>query len=105
MNFDYSAKSIPLADERTYNEMMIYAVEKFGKELTWRAWHKLNPNAKTTNKETFDLKSTKAPPNVPELKPFKEGLAKLVKNVKFKERSNTFMGKLNMEIKRVDSAS
>ena len=82
---------------------MIYAVEKFGKELTWRAWHKLNPNAKTTNKETFDLKSTKAPPNVPELKPFKEGLAKLVKNVKFKERSNTFMSKLNMEIKKISS--
>jgi hypothetical protein len=37
MNFEYSAKNIPLADERTM-EMIIHAIEKFGRSISWRAF-------------------------------------------------------------------
>ena len=62
MNFDFSVKNIPLADEKTYREMMIRAIEKFQRNLAWRVWHKLNPNTATSTKETYNFRSTKPPP-------------------------------------------
>ena len=65
MNFDFSVKNIPLADEKTYKEMMIRAIEKFQRNLAWRVWHKLNPNISTSKKETYGFRSTNPPPNLP----------------------------------------
>ena len=39
---------------------------------------------------TFDLNSTKCPPQVKELMPFQEDLIKLVKNLRFRKVDNKF---------------
>ena len=88
MNFEYSAKNIPLADEKTYMEMMIHSVEKFERNISWRAWFKLNPDVVIKDKETYDFKSTRASPKLIELRPFKIALTKLIQGIKFRKRSN-----------------
>ena len=40
MNFDFSQKNIPLGDRKTYMEMMIGAIEKFDRNLSWRVFFK-----------------------------------------------------------------
>ena len=63
MNFDFSAKNIPIANEKVILEMMIHAYEKFNRSITWRSWFKLHPNERPRSKETFDFKSIRAPPH------------------------------------------
>ena len=91
MNFEFSAKNIPLADRRTYFEMMIQAIEKFGRNISWRVFFKLNPNLVTKGKETFGFGSTKAPPRLLELRAFEKDLVKLMQRIKFRKRSNNFL--------------
>ena len=79
MNFEFSAKNIPIANKRTYFEMMIRAVEKFGRNISWRAFFKLNPNIVPIAKETFGLRSTRASPRLKELKEFEKDLVKMWK--------------------------
>ena len=78
MNFEYSAKNITLADERTYMEMMIHAIEKFGRNISWRAFFKLNPHMVSKTKETYGFGSLRAPPRLKELKDFEKDLVKLM---------------------------
>ena len=101
MNFEYSAKNIPLADERTYMEMMIHAIEKFGKNITWRAFFKLNPQIVSKTKETYGFGSLRAPPRLKELKEFEKDLVKLMQNIRFRKRSNSFLGSLKREIRKI----
>ena len=56
--------------------------------LSWRAFHFLNPSS-NVKKETYDFKSTKAPPIVPELDAFKMDMYDLVKNVMMKPKHLT----------------
>ena len=101
MNFEYSAKNIPLADEKTYMEMMIHAIEKFGRNISWRAFFKLNPNVVTKTKETYGFKSTNAPPRLMELRAFEKDLVKLMQGIKIRKRSNDFLGTLKKEVRKI----
>ena len=101
MNFEFSAKNIPIADKRTYSEMMIQAIEKFNRNVSWRAFFKLNPDLVTQTKETFGFGSTKAYPRLKELRSFENELVKLMQRIKFRKRSNNFLGTLKREIKKL----
>ena len=80
---------------------MIRSVEKFGRNISWRALFKLNTNIVSRAKETFGFRSTKAPPRIKELKDFESDLVKLVQTVKFRKRSNPFLEKLKEETKKI----
>ena len=43
VKFDYSMKNIPIPSEREFIIELISSVEKFIKNLKWRAFHYLNP--------------------------------------------------------------
>ena len=101
MNFEFSPKNIPLGDKKTYFEMMIQAIEKFGRNISWRAFFKLYPNLVTNSKETFGFRSTKAAPRLKQLKDFERDLVKLMQNIKFRKRGNKFLTTLNGEIKKI----
>ena len=101
MNFEFSAKNIPQADKRTYMEMMIHSIEKFGKNISWRAFFKLNPSIVTKTKETYGFGSTRAPPRLKELKDFEKDLVKLMQGIRFRKRSNSFLGNLKREIRKI----
>ena len=102
MNFDFSQKNIPLGDRTTYMEMMIGAIEKFDRNLSWRAYFKLNPHLVTKSKENFGFRSTKAAPRVKELNAFERDLVKLLQNVKFRRRGKPFLTNLKEEVKRIN---
>ena len=83
-------------------EMMIGAIEKFDRNLSWRAFFKLNPHLVTKSKETFGFGSTRAAPRVKELIAFERDLVKLLQNVKFRRRSKPFLASLKDEIKKIN---
>ena len=100
--FEHSAKNIPLGENKVYLEMLIQAIEKFSRNISWRCFFKLNPELKSRAKEYFGFNSTRAPPRILELKEFEEALAKLLRNIKFRKRSNPFLAKLKDEIKKIN---
>ena len=102
MNFDFSQKNIPLGDRTTYMEMMIKAIEKFGRNLSWRALFKLNPNLVTKAKETFGFRSIRAAPRIKELAAFERDLVSLLQQIKFRKRSTPFLSTLKDEMKKID---
>ena len=102
IDFEFgSAKNIPLASKREYMEMMIQALEKFDRSISWRVHFKLNPHLVSKGKETFGFNSCKAPPRMKELKEFEKDLIKPILNIKFKKRSNSFLTSLKKEIGKI----
>ena len=53
MNFEYSAKNIPIAEPKIIKEMMIQTSEKFMRTISRKIWHKTNPNPTAQTKETY----------------------------------------------------
>ena len=74
-NFNYSMKCVPIPSEEEYKLQFLHSIHKLDKNMRWRAFHFLNPDAKKNSKETYGLNSTSAPPPIKELRPFQEGLA------------------------------
>ena len=50
-------------------------------------------------KETYGFKSRNSPPQINDLIPFEEGMAKLIQNIKFKDTKCSFQSQLNNDIK------
>ena len=70
-----------MAENKVYLEMLIQAIEKFSRNISWRCFFKLHPELKSRAKEYFGFNSTRAPPRIFELKEFEEALAKLLRNI------------------------
>ena len=81
-------------------EMMIQSIEKFDRNISWMVFLKLNPNFVTKTKETFVFGSTSAPSRLLELKAFEKDLVKLMQGIKFRYRSNDFLGALKKELRK-----
>ena len=104
VNFNYSMKNIPIPSKQDFLIQLISSSEKFLKNISWKAFFFLNPTEPRDGKNTFGFNSTKAhPSNVPELKPFKDKMYELVRDVKFKAHKNTFQHKLKEDITKVNS--
>ena len=102
IDFEFgSAKNIPLASKKEYMEMMIQALEKFNRNVSWHVLFKLNPHLVSEAKETFGFHSCRAPPRMKELKEFEKDLVKLVQNIKMRKRSNPFLTTLKKEINKI----
>ena len=95
-----SEKNIPLASTKEYMEMMIHSLEKFNKSLSWHIFFKLNPHLVSKGKETFGFNSSRAPPRLKELKEFEKDLVRMIQNIKFRKRSNSFLNTLKREIQK-----
>ena len=96
-----SARNIPLTSRKEYMEMVIQALEKFNRNISWRVHFKMNPPSASNEKETFGFNSSRAPPRIKELKGFEKDLVKLVQNIKFRKRSNPFLTTLKKEIEKI----
>ena len=98
-----STKNIPLSTEKEFLEISIVAAENFMRVISWRCFHKLNRGERGEKKEWYGLKSTNAYPKLIELNDFAKDFAKLVQNIKFKDRRNTFLSYLGKVVKEVRS--
>ena len=56
VNFNYSMKNVSLPSQKEYLLELIHSVEKFVRNLRWRAYFYLNPQQKP-QKEKYDFRS------------------------------------------------
>ena len=65
INFDYSIKNIPLANERNYKMKLIERIEDVIKRMRWKAiWFMARNKDTSTPIETYCLKSKHCPKQV-----------------------------------------
>ena len=101
VRFDYSMKNISIPTQREFIIELISSVEKFIKNLKWRAHHYLNPFQQNTQKKTFGFNSTSPPPKVAELEELQDMLYGLIINIKFRNYSNQFQNQLKKDTKEI----
>ena len=101
--FGYSLKNIPIPSKKEYLKELTHSVEKFVRNLRWRAHFFLNPNDRPS-KETYGFKSIRAPPQIKELKQFEDRLFTLIRNIEFRPYTNTFQEKLRRDIKVIEDS-
>ena len=109
INLGYSFKDIPLPDDKTYLQILIESWEKSDKQMRWRIFKVLHPEAfKNNGKNNFGFRtSAKAPqpkPDCPSYKPFMEftkGMCDLISNVKFNKKSNAHLERLKADIAKI----
>ena len=98
VNFGYTMKNIPIASSKEYIIQLTHSTREFVNNLRWRVLFHLNPSKNQDKKQTFGLKSTNRCEPVQELKEFEDKLFDMVKNVEFKNVSNSFQNKLRSDI-------
>jgi hypothetical protein len=101
VRFNYSMKNISIPTQREFIIELISSVEKFIKNLKWRAHYYLNPSQQTTQKKTFGFNSTSPPPKVAELEEIQDMLYDLIINIKFRNYSNQFQNQLKKDTKEI----
>ena len=98
-NYNYSMKNVPIPTDEQYQLELLHSIHSVSSRCQWRAAHYLDPNLSRNNKETYGLKTSKAPPLVKELKVFQDGLCDIAKNIKFKRVRNNFLNSLKSDIR------
>ena len=101
--FNYSMKNIPIPANEHYELELLHSIHSLSSRCQWRAAHFLNPNFSKNKKETYNLKTSKAPPLVKELKMFQDGLYDIAKNLKYRKVRNNFQSKLKQDIINIKS--
>ena len=96
VDLGHSVKDIPVPSRKEYQQMVINSGEKFMKNLRWKVLHFFRPNMRNP-KETYEFKSLKNPPPIPEIKPFENDLIDLIKNIEFENKTNPFQQQLKNE--------
>ena len=91
-------KNIPVPSDEKYRLEFLHSIHSLSSRCQWSAAAFLDPNFKRTTKETYGLRTSKAPPLVKELKDFQDGLYDIAKNIKFKKVRNNFQDKLKRDI-------
>ena len=101
MNLEYSAKNIPHSKPIPYKKRLIEKTEKFIKNMRWRAFFFLHPEASKDNKETYGFNSRKTPPPIPELREFEDKISEMIQSVKFVDQPtcSRFQKKLRRDIR------
>ena len=95
LNLNYSMKNIPIPSRDEYLMQLIYSVEKFIRNLRWRAFFFLNPEKRGREKEYFGFNSIRALEEpIPELKLFEQRLAAMIRDVEFRNFSNDFQERI-----------
>ena len=88
-NIDHSTKNIPIPSEREYMIQLISKVEKFIKQMKWKALQFLG-KLDNSGKENYGLKTRKCPLCVDELVVFKNDMMKMIKDIDFRNIKCTF---------------
>jgi len=104
-NLHYSTKNIPIASNREYTMKLIEKIEAVIRRMRWKAIF-FEPDDKQEDKkiETYGLKTTSTPQQVPELIDFEKELISIVRKLKFKKKTNHFQSKLKEDIEKINGS-
>ena len=95
-------KNIPIPPKDEYLLQLIYSVEKFVRNLRWRAFFFLNPGKRGREKETHGFNSINALDDpVPELKLLEQRLLAMVRDVQFRKYSNELQVRLKEDVRTI----
>ena len=102
-NFSYSMKNIPVPTKTSYLKCLVEKVESLIIRMRWKAVF-FNSEDSESNNDTFlnnnyRFRSKKTPPQDDLLKPFEEDLIELIRNIQFQSTSDSFLKKLNNDVK------
>lgn len=103
-NLHYSAKNIPIADEKSYKMKLLEKIEAVIKRMRWKALFLEKENGNKQEEvpiETYGLKTNNTPPQVQELIAFEKELIELTKKIKFRRGTNEFQSKLKQDIRSI----
>ena len=109
-NLQYSLKCIPICSDTEYQDLFVARLSQFVRNVRWRAWHALCPDAKGIDKETFGFKSRRAPPTYNEgnygeewesLKEFELRLYDMLRQIRFAPYSNELQKTLQTDLARL----
>ena len=102
LNFNYSKKNIAIPSREEFLLQLIYSVEKFVRNLRWRAYFFLHPEKRGQEKENFGFSSINALEEpVPELKLLEQRLTAMVRDVQFRKYSNELQKRLKEDIREI----
>ena len=105
ISFGYSMKNVPIPNNEEFRLEFIHSVNIFIKNMSWRAWHYLNPSPNRNKKETFSFNTTNCAPFVPALKTLQDNMQDLTKKIEFKENyNNKFQNQLKKDLKIIKAA-
>ena len=85
----------------SYLKRFIAKTETFLRNVRWRTYFFLNPEASVNKKDTYGFRSTRAPPQIPELKEFEEGMMSLIQSIKFNNNRNPFQTQLHTDVNKI----
>ena len=94
----YSKKNIPIPSQKEYKLQLIHSVEKFVRNLRWRAFFFLYPSDKP-QKENFGFNSIRLIPiPITQLKEFENRLKNMVRDVVFRPYNNDFQNRMKRDL-------
>ena len=95
-------KNIPIPSRDEYLMQLIYSVEKFIRNLRWRAFFFLNPEKRGREKEYYGFSSIRALQEpIPELKLFEQRLTAMIRDVEFRSFSNDFQERIKQDVRTI----
>ena len=98
---DYSNKNIPIpSSQNEYKLQLISKVEHLLKRMRWKTLQS-HGKLESDNKETYGFKSRKCPNGIDELSKFEDDLMLMIKNIEFRNVSNTFQDQLRNDISEI----
>ena len=104
MPINYSLKNIPIPPNRLYLKKLIEMAESVMKRMRWRAFFFLrNDDEEVEQGEEvhYGFNSRRCPPQMDELKPFEEDMAKLIGNIQFRRPRDIFQSTLQRDVANI----
>ena len=102
VEFNYSLKDIPLANQKEYLIKLYDATSKFINRLRWKLFFCNNEDISPREyKEEDVFKSNRSAPACDDLKAFENDLFDIIKNIKFSSYKSNFQRKLKQDLKKL----
>ena len=107
INLHYSEKNIPTASNKNYKMQLIDKIEAVIKRMRWKAIFFENTNNDQEEEvypETYGLKTTNTPQQVPEMAGFEKELIGVIRKLKFRNYTNDFQKHLQEDIRSINNS-
>ena len=102
VNFTGSMKNVPQAGREEYVMNFTHRMQNLITGMQWHAAFVLGILKPGKDKETWGYNSLQKPPFVPQLEPFKSGMADFAAGLRFKKHTNDHQLKMREEISKMD---
>lgn len=95
-------KNIPCASQEQYLRRLIEKTETLIRNMRWRAFFYLHPEANVSTKKTYGFNSSKTPPVVEEMRTFESKMTNLIQNIQFNNNYNNIQQQMKKDIKQIN---